>query len=489
MTLDLGGKTDHSTFKVRCSLSFSRLETLTHSSKLTDAIPDFVISDYRLWIYLRRCYEARYDDERRDSGSRSDAAFQLALLTELRLSTMSNKDSEVSDWLFKTGKSKQDLDSEIDKIREVKRLSLRTLDVPIDMIDHAEQYRECGLLEEAQKVYERAANHLHLLLGNAHAIVVRLRLMNAKALQELGDVQRAEEVLVAQINANQAAQLSESAEAIAAQIYLVSVYIDRSLWRKAEQLQRGVLETSTRVFGEESMQALASMGNLAVIHWNLRDFDGAERILSRQLEIFERSRGKRHKKTLTAMNNLASTYEYQGRSEDAARMKLEALALSSEINGKDHHYTLALSTNLANNYRMKKRFKDAEELEVRVVQALKRQLGENHPTTLVAMANLASSYVLQGRAEEAEPLERHVASNLASRLGAQHPHALTARNNLAHTLKDLGHMDEAIEVMTDVVAGRTEVMGPRHPETEKSAKNLRLWHDAVLVQRPATTSG
>ena len=252
-------------------------------------------SDYRLWAYLRRCYEARYNDADRILDSKNDAAFQLALLYYLQLGT-SNENDNASTWLLKSQKSNTDLESEIDELRNLNAIQFISKDVDVDLIDFVDHYRELGLLSKAQKEYERSANRFEHLFGSCHALVIRLRMFEVRALQGQGQLEMAREMVVDIVATTESNLGQDHKVTIDAKLQLVSVYIDSSLWNEAETLQKDVLQRSTRAFGEESEQAQTSMGNLGVIYWNLRQLEKAEELQAQHLAFLQRTRGKNTRK-------------------------------------------------------------------------------------------------------------------------------------------------------------------------------------------------
>ncbi|KAI9771113.1 MAG: hypothetical protein M1840_002464 [Geoglossum simile] len=135
------------------------------------------------------------------------------------------------------------------------------------------------------------------------------------------------------------------------------VYYDEGRWKEAEELFVQVMETSSRVLGEE------------------------------------------HPSTLTSMANLASTFWYQGRWKEAEELFVQVMETSSRVLGEEHPNTLTSMADLASTYENQGRWKEAEELEVQVIETRKRVLGEEHPDTLreeyldmlTSMANLAST--------------------------------------------------------------------------------------------------
>jgi tetratricopeptide (TPR) repeat protein len=141
------------------------------------------------------------------------------------------------------------------------------------------------------------------------------------------------------------------------------VFLESGHWKKAEELGVQVMETRSRVLGQE------------------------------------------HPSTLTSMANLASTYRNQGRWKEAEELEVQVMETSSRVLGQEHPSTLTSMANLASTYWNQGRWKEAEELEVQVMETSSRVLGQEHPNTLTSMGNLASTYRNQGRWKEAEELE------------------------------------------------------------------------------------
>ncbi len=278
-----------------------------------------MISDYRLWIHLRACYEDRYRRSRVNSISNLDSAFQLALLFTLHIGTQ-NQNNEATIWLIKSGRLEKDMNNEIEKIRQIKAVQFSDKEVEIDRIDLVDQLGKLGLLETARKEYKNTADRLELIFGTSHILVLLLRLTISNVYRAQGKLRRAEEILLAIAATSESDLGLEHKLTLAINQQLILVYMDRCSWPKAKLLQTSVLEKFRRVLGEHSEQTQLSLGNLAVIYWNVRQFDKAEKIQTEQLDLLQQTRGQRHKKTLTTMINLSSTYEYQGRLDEALKL-------------------------------------------------------------------------------------------------------------------------------------------------------------------------
>ncbi|KAI4085751.1 MAG: hypothetical protein L6R37_008477 [Teloschistes peruensis] len=169
---------------------------------------------------------------------------------------------------------------------------------------------------------------------------------------------------------------------------VVNTYFDEGRWKEAEELQVQVMETRTRVLGEEHPDTLTSMANLASTYWNQGRWKEAEELNVQVIETRTRVLGEEHPDTLTSMANMASTYWKQGR------------------------------------------WKEAEELKVHVIETRTRVHGDEQPDTLPSMANMAYTWTSQSRNEEAISMMEKCFELQRHSLGPDHPHTVSSREAL-----------------------------------------------------------
>ncbi|KAF2808823.1 FabD/lysophospholipase-like protein [Mytilinidion resinicola] len=246
-------------------------------------------------------------------------------------------------------------------------------------------------------------------------------------------------------------------------------------WNEAEVPISQVLETSSRVLGEEHPDTLTSMANLASTYRNQGRWKEAEELFVQVMETRIRVLGDEHPSTLTSMANLASTYRNQGRWKEAEELDVQVMETSSRVLGEEHPDTLTSIANLASTFWNQGRWKEAEELDVQVMETSSRVLGEEHPDTLTSIANLASTFWNQGRWKEAEELDVQVMETSSRVLGEEHPSTLTSMNNLAFTLKGQCSNADAISLMEKCFQLRKQVLGPHHPHTTSSLETMNRW--------------
>lgn len=138
-------------------------------------------------------------------------------------------------------------------------------------------------------------------------------------------LQKAEELLedVAQIGGEALGRdhrIIADAEAVRASVYYERTrrkagedYLEQYKWRFAEDLERGVVEKRTEMFGPDHPSTLAAKGNLASTLKSTGYVEEAQGLEEAVLEARKRVLGPKHPDTLTAMANLADTYSCIGR--------------------------------------------------------------------------------------------------------------------------------------------------------------------------------
>jgi len=218
---------------------------------------------------------------------------------------------------------------------------------------------------------------------------------------------------------------------------------------KAEDLQRQLLETSTRMNGLEHEFTRVLMNDLSL---TLSTEDGDSTKTKEAIALQEQlvETGERLQLPnegayglLTHMNNLACSYAYSGQPDKAETTMRRALARATEQWGEDNESTVDYKGNLGNFLAKQEKWAEAEVLEVGVMETRKRTLGVNHPKTLSSMASVAWAFQQQGRYQEAKELETQVLEHRTRLLGALHPETLLVTGHLAWTLFKLGEYVEA----------------------------------------------
>ena len=254
-------------------------------------------------------------------------------------------------------------------------------------------------------------------------------------------------------------------------------------WKEAEMALMQVMETSTRMLGEEHPDTLTSMAYLATTYRNQGRWKEAEELDVQVMETRKRVLGEEHLSTVDGMANLAMTFKHQGRWKEAEKLDIQVKEARIRILGEGHPGTLSSMHNLAATYSNQGRWKEAEDLGMQVTEMCVKVFGGAHPGTLTSMNNLMWTYNHQGRWKEAENLGVQVLETRKRVLGEEHPDTLTSRGNLATTYKNQGRWKEAEELEVQVIEARKRVLGEEHPHTQASMTSLACGSTRVETKR------
>lgn len=96
-------------------------------------------------------------------------------------------------------------------------------------------------------------------------------------------------------------------------------YSKQERWKETETLQEQVMDTQTRLLGDEHPNSFTTMNNLAWTYRNQRQFENAETLQLKVLNVQTRVLGTKHPSTLITTNNLAMTYTDQARWQETGR--------------------------------------------------------------------------------------------------------------------------------------------------------------------------
>ncbi|KAF1969506.1 kinesin light chain [Bimuria novae-zelandiae CBS 107.79] len=228
-------------------------------------------------------------------------------------------------------------------------------------------------------------------------------------------------------------QWSQHAIARLLRVFPDNSHGNRSKWRRL--LPHARYAISHDVPKEEEGDKIVLAWKCAMVLLSDGRYHEGEKLFVQVMETSSRVLGEEHPDTLTSMANLASTYRNQGRWKEAEVLDVQVIETRKRVLGEEHPSTLTSMTNLASTYRNQGRWKEAEKLEVQVLETSSRVLGEDHPDTLTSMTNLASTFWNQGRWKEAKELEVQVMETRKRVLRQEHLSTLNAIGDLAFTLK------------------------------------------------------
>jgi tetratricopeptide (TPR) repeat protein len=293
------------------------------------------------------------------------------------------------------------------------------------------------------KHLEQAAHDSAAVLGLEDERVSLLRESIAIALQSLGDLVRAKELLELAL-ASDLKNFGENHSSVAARrTNLASVLKDLGELPRAKELLELALASDLRSSGEDDPSVATLRSNLAIVLRNLGELPRAKELLELALASDLKNFGEDHPSVATRRGNLAGVLQNLG-SLPVAKDLLE-LALASALKnlGEDHPTVATRRSNLALVLQDMGDLPRAKELiDLALASALKN-LGEDHPTVAVRRFNLATILRDTGNLAQARALFAQTLTAQECSIGADHPSTALTRASLADIWNRQGETESA----------------------------------------------
>ena len=102
-------------------------------------------------------------------------------------------------------------------------------------------------------------------------------------------------------------------------------------WNNAEQLLVQVVDMRKKLLGAEHAETLVSMGNLASTYDQQGRWNKAEQLEVQVMNMRKKLHGAEHPDTLTSMENVAKIYHKQGRLNEADQLKVHIMNIKKRI--------------------------------------------------------------------------------------------------------------------------------------------------------------
>ena len=270
------------------------------------------------------------------------------------------------------------------------------------------EYSQQITAEEGFRVYradgkhlEQAADQAAAVLGTHDVRISRLQDRLGTALQSMGDLLRAKELLDL------------------------------------------ALASALKNLGEDHPTVASRRCNLAGVLWNLGDIARAKELLDLALASALKNLGEHHPSVVTTRCNLALVLRDLG---DLPRAKeLLELTLASALKNldKDAPAVAMTRSDLATVFAQLGDMPRAKELYGLALASNLKNLGEDHPTVALGRFNLAALLRDDGDLAGARALFSQALATQEHTLGANHPHAALTRASLAHVLHLMGETESA----------------------------------------------
>jgi tetratricopeptide (TPR) repeat protein len=239
-------------------------------------------------------------------------------------------------------------------------------------------------------------------LGDERRAVLRVRHAMTWAVADRGDLSRAEDLYLANLQTRVRMLGPEDKDVLFSRHELAWIAACQEDWATAEARYRETLDDSVRILGPDDPRTMLTRHELA---WAIANQDPGR--LGEAREIFDavlggrrRVLGAEHPRTLTTLHELAWITARAGDWEEAESAYQQLLDVRLRVLGEDHPDTMVLRHELAWIAARRDRAREAESRYLDVLEQRRRILGEDHPhtrATQVALEELRRGRIVDAR--------------------------------------------------------------------------------------------
>lgn len=324
--------------------------------------------------------------------------------------------------------------------------------------------------------------------------------------EQLGQYDRAEQLLKAAVDRREALLGSDHEEVASSLLALGLLRIDQARLDDAERLIQEAMAIyrrrlppaaapvakATSAFGrllnergryDESIKVLteavrfqsspgAASGDLAVslidladAHFYLGHYATSDSLNKRALAIHRQLHGETHPLVAKDLVNLANTEFQLGHYTEAERYDREALAISRSWYGANHPETARDATYLAQALEFQSRYKEAADLLNQALVSIRQAYGASHPKVALVLNELGGLAQYEGKLDDAAADFMRADEIYRSVYGEQNELTATVLANLATVYLKQGHYARAEAMFRDVIRRDTAILPADHPNT------------------------
>jgi tetratricopeptide (TPR) repeat protein len=338
----------------------------------------------------------------------------------------------------------------------------------------AVSYKEQGLYDRAELLYERALEVWEKLLGQGHSDVTIIQLDLALVYTALGFYNQAESLY------ERALEIlgTEHPDVADILLKLALIYEKQEQYDRAEQLYQRVLEIREELLGTEHLDVAFALCNLAGLYEKQEVYDRAEQLYQRVLEIREELLGTEHLDVADILLNLGLIYKKQGLYDRAKSLYQRVLEIREELLGAEHLDVAFALCNLADLYEKQEQYSRAKQLYERALEIQLKSPDKEHLDVAMTLNKLAELCWQQGFYERSQTLHERVLAIREKALGKEHLDLAITLNELAFLAKQQGLFTRAESLYRRALSIQEKALGQEHSNTAKTLHGL-----AGLYQR------
>ena len=323
-------------------------------------------------------------------------------------------------------------------------------------------------LDTAAERIEQAFPHQPLVEASVRAVI-------GQSYASLGLYWEAEPHVRKALELRTAASGPTDRDALRSELQLANLLCSQARYSEADSLTLRILGTTQRVFAHEDELTLQARHQRAMLQVFLGRLQEAEQIFEELLETRTRLEGENDRSSIGARADWAYiTLVRRKRQAEAEDTYDTILQQCRELFGDDHPQTLRAMLNVAQTLTAQRKLLEAEEMFGRTLTGYRRVLGEDHPEMVFLKLLFARLRQNQGRLTEAIGLLQDAADVGRRVLGAEHPITLQAQEALGHNLGLKGEYARSEAIHRETLARHRSIYGDNHLSTAQSLECLGM---------------
>jgi len=332
--------------------------------------------------------------------------------------------------------------------------------------------QDLGEYERAKELLEKAVNSDEKNFDPDHPSTA-IRYSNlAIVLKELGEYERAKELLEKAVKSDEKNFGSDHPSTARSYSNLATVLQTLGDYERAKEFLEKAVKSDEKNFGPDHPSTTIRYSNLALVLQDLGEYNRAKELLEKAVKSDEKNFGTDHPSTATSYSNLAIVLKDLGDYERAKEL-FEKVMKSAEKNyGADHPSTARSYSNLATVLRTLGEYGRAKELLEKALKSYEKNFGADHPSTAISYSNLALVLLNLDEYERAKELLEKAVKSDEKNFGVDHPSTAISYSNLAIVLQDLGKFERAKELLEKAYGICLKRLGSEHPNTKIVKENL-----------------
>ena len=252
---------------------------------------------------------------------------------------------------------------------------------------------------------------------------------SGRVYQELGDLERADDLLTDALDYRLARPDDQPAEVVMSLVAMSELRLDQARLDAAQQLAENALERAGRTLTPTDPARVSALIAVGRVQREKGDYEAATVTLRDALGNLDTA-STTELPLADALNALSETRFYVGDLDGAETFSRQALEMRRQLRGADHPDVADALLTLSAIATARGQHQEAERLTREALEHFVSWFGEDHPESASAMTTLGQSLAAQKRFDEGMTLLQKALDVQVRTFGQQHPRTAYVHNAL-----------------------------------------------------------